>query len=184
MVDEAGNTKVEGRQRLRRRIAEKRKVVEQAMLPGASVAAVARQYGVNANMVHYWRNLYRQGRLGEKKNDSIRLLPVRISESAATPVLEPEAALSPTTSVVPAPTAGIAECRVWGISVHTSCSNPSSMGYFCKLELHRRLFCFTYIPNLGLRLSLHPPAAISRAYERDWGSGLRRARQGIDPPPS
>jgi hypothetical protein len=76
------------------------------MLPGTSVAAVARQYGVNANLVHYWRNLYRQGRLGEKKNESIRLLPARISESAAPPVLEPKAALSPTTSVRPTPAVG------------------------------------------------------------------------------
>jgi len=107
-VDGSGIVKVEGLKRQRRSIAEKRKIVEQAMLPGASVAAVARQYGVNANMVHYWRNLYRQGRLGEKKNDSIRLLPVRISESAGTPpVLEQETALSPTTSVVPTPTPGV-----------------------------------------------------------------------------
>ena len=108
MVDESGIAKVEGLKRQRRSVAEKRKIVEQAMLPGSSVAAVARQYGVNANMVHYWRNLYRQGRLGEKNNDSIRLLPVRIRESAATvPVLEQETALSPTTSVVPAPTPGV-----------------------------------------------------------------------------
>ena len=105
-MDGSANTQVEGLKRQRRSIAEKRKIVEQAMLPGTSVAAVARQYGVNANMVHYWLNLYRQGRLGEKKNDSIRLLPVKISESAATPVLEQETALSPTTSVVPAPTPG------------------------------------------------------------------------------
>ena len=105
-MDGSGIAKLEGLKRQRRSIAEKRKIVEQAMLPGSSVAAVARQYGVNANMVHYWRNLYRQGRLGEKKNDSIRLLPVMVSESAATPVLEPEGALSPTTSVVSSHAAG------------------------------------------------------------------------------
>lgn len=53
------------------------------MQPGASVARVAREHEVNANMVHYWRNLYRQGRLGEKRADSVRLLPVSVSESAA-----------------------------------------------------------------------------------------------------
>src|SRR5664279_2521679 len=57
------------------------------MLPGASVAGVARQHGVNASMVHYWRNLYRQGRLGEKRADNIRLLPVSVSEPAVAPVL-------------------------------------------------------------------------------------------------
>ncbi len=45
--------KVEGPKRQRRSIAEKRKIVEQALLPGASVAAVARQHAVNANLVHY-----------------------------------------------------------------------------------------------------------------------------------
>jgi transposase len=106
MVDGLAIAKVEGLKRQRRSIAEKRKMVEQAMLPGASVAAVARQYGVNANMVHYWRNLYRQGRLGENKNDSVRLLPVRVRESATTPALEPEGALSPPSSVVSSPAAG------------------------------------------------------------------------------
>ncbi len=118
-MDGSANTKVEGLKRQRRSIAEKRKIVEQAMLPGTSVAAVARQHGVNANMVHYWRKLYRQGQLGEKKNDSIRLLPVRMSESGATsPVLEQEAALSPTTSVVPS-----SDPRR---HLHRVCQDPSS----------------------------------------------------------
>ena len=67
MVDSSAMAKVEARKRQRRSIAEKRRIVELAMQPGASVARVAREHGVNANMVHYWRNLYRQGRLGENK---------------------------------------------------------------------------------------------------------------------
>ena len=55
MVDSSALMKVEGHKRQRRSIAEKRRIVELAMLPGASVAGVARQHGVNANMVHYWR---------------------------------------------------------------------------------------------------------------------------------
>ena len=39
MVDGSGIAKVDGLKRQRRSIAEKRKIVEQAMLPGASVAA-------------------------------------------------------------------------------------------------------------------------------------------------
>jgi transposase-like protein len=49
--------------------------------PGASIAGVAREHGVNANMVHYWRKLYREGRLGQNKADSVRLLPVTVSEA-------------------------------------------------------------------------------------------------------
>ena len=106
MVDGSAIAKVEGPKRQRRSIAEKRRIVELAMQPGASIARVAREHGVNANMVHYWRNLYRQGRLGEKQNDSVRLLPVSVSESAATAVVESESALSSTTSVVSSPAAG------------------------------------------------------------------------------
>ena len=83
MVDGSAIAKVEGLKRQRRSIAEKRRIVEQAMQPGASIARVAREHGVNANMVHYWRKLYREGRLGEKPIDGVRLLPVSVSESAS-----------------------------------------------------------------------------------------------------
>jgi transposase len=76
------------------------------MQSGASVARVAREHGVNANMVHYWRNLYRQGRLGEKLTDSIRLLPVRVSESAGSPAVESVTKLSSTPALLPATAAG------------------------------------------------------------------------------
>jgi transposase len=62
--------------RQRRSIAEKRRIVEETLLPGASVAKVARAHGVNANQVFGWRRLYRAGRLGEQKA-SMKLLPVR-----------------------------------------------------------------------------------------------------------
>ena len=42
------------------------------MLFVASIADVARQHGVNANLVHYWRNLYGRGQLGEKRTESAR----------------------------------------------------------------------------------------------------------------
>src|SRR5664279_4724527 len=77
------------------------------MVPGASVAAVARQHGVTANMVHYWRNLHRQGRLGEKKGDSIRLLPVSVSEPAVVSAVQPESESSYAFAVMPATTAGV-----------------------------------------------------------------------------
>src|SRR5471032_1432778 len=40
----------------------KRMVVELAMQPGASVARIARDHGVNANQVFSWRRLYNEGR--------------------------------------------------------------------------------------------------------------------------
>ena len=71
--------------RQRRRVQEKREIVEATLVPGTSVAQVALAYGVNTNMVFYWRKLYREGRLVERKKlnpSSPRLLPVRISDVA------------------------------------------------------------------------------------------------------
>jgi transposase len=51
-------------QRQRRSIAEKRRIVEETLVAGASVARVARARGVNANQVFYWRKLYQAGQLG------------------------------------------------------------------------------------------------------------------------
>ena len=82
-MDSSAVVKIEQPKRQRRSIAEKRRIVELAMQPGASVARVAREHGVNANMVHYWRKLYREGRLGENKGNSVHLLPVSVSESPA-----------------------------------------------------------------------------------------------------
>jgi transposase len=48
----------------RRSIKERRDIVEETLLPGASVARVARRHDVNANQVFSWRRLYREGRLG------------------------------------------------------------------------------------------------------------------------
>jgi len=79
-------------QRQRRSIAEKRRIVEETLDPGASVARVARAHGINANQVFGWRRLYLAGRLGEQK-PGMKLLPVRVSESEAAPaVVEPGAA--------------------------------------------------------------------------------------------
>jgi transposase len=72
--------------RQQRSIAEKRRIVEETLLPGASVAKVARAHDVNANQVFGWRRLYRAGRLGEQKS-SMKLLPVRVSESKSAPVV-------------------------------------------------------------------------------------------------
>ncbi len=68
-------------QRQRRSIAEKRRIVEETLVEGASVARV-----INANQVFGWRRLYLAGRLGDRK-PTMKLLPVRVSESLPTPLL-------------------------------------------------------------------------------------------------
>ena len=60
--------------RWRRSAAERRRVVEEALEEGASVARVALKYGVNANQVFQWRSLYRDGKLGTTPESAMKLL--------------------------------------------------------------------------------------------------------------
>src|SRR5215831_9142837 len=64
-----------GRKHRWRTKAERRAIVEETLVPGASVARVARRHDVNANQVFHWRKLYHEGRLGTTTN----FLPVRMA---------------------------------------------------------------------------------------------------------
>src|ERR1700740_1014170 len=68
-------------QRRRWPVGEKCRIVEQTLKPGASVARVALAHGVNANQVFSWRRQYRQGLLGQKNAEPVKLLPVHVSEA-------------------------------------------------------------------------------------------------------
>jgi transposase len=61
--------------------AERRAIVEETLVPGASVSRVARRHDVNANQVFRWRKLYSEGQLGTTTN----FLPVKIANE---PTLE------------------------------------------------------------------------------------------------
>jgi transposase len=61
-----------------RSLEERRQIVEEALVPGVSVSAVARAHGVNANLLFHWRKLYRAGLLAGREQDEVRLLPVRV----------------------------------------------------------------------------------------------------------
>ncbi len=65
---------------------EKCRIVEQTLKPGASVARVALAHGVNANEVFSWRRQYRQGLLGQRNAERVKLLPVHVSEVQASKV--------------------------------------------------------------------------------------------------
>jgi transposase len=76
---------------------EKLRIVAQTLSSTQSVAMVARQHGVNANQVFYWRKLYRAGQLrNEGGEPQVRLLPVSVSD-------EPPAETEPGEAVSPAP---------------------------------------------------------------------------------
>jgi transposase len=64
----------------------KRALVVLSLDPGASVARIAREHGVNANQVFSWRRLYQQGRLGVPalmRDDG--LLPVVLAPTVPAP---------------------------------------------------------------------------------------------------
>ncbi len=77
-----------------RSVAEKRRIVEETLGEGASVARVARTHGVNANQVFQWRRLYRAGRLGGTAG-TVKLLPVTV-EASAPPAAAEQAFVQPT----------------------------------------------------------------------------------------
>lgn len=61
---------------------EKRRIVEQTLSSDSSVAMIARQHGVNANQVFYWRKVYRAGQLsGNEQPEGVRFLPVSVAEA-------------------------------------------------------------------------------------------------------
>jgi transposase len=68
----------------------KRKLVALTLAPGASVARIAREHGVNANQVFSWRKLYREGRLGATDSDEVRLLPVDVVAPTVAASTKPE----------------------------------------------------------------------------------------------
>lgn len=63
-------------------VAQKRRIVLESMGPGSSAAKAARRHGVNANQVHSWRKLYREGGLEAGGG----FVPVRVvGEAPVTP---------------------------------------------------------------------------------------------------
>jgi transposase len=70
---------VRAKRKFRSRL-ERRKIAEEALKPGASVASVAKTHSVRPNQVRHWRRLYCQGLLDEAAGSA--LLPVTITDTA------------------------------------------------------------------------------------------------------
>ncbi len=92
-----------GRRYQRHSLDLKRRIVEQTLVPGASVARIAREHGINANQVFNWRRLYREGLLGTEGKTAANLLPVTVVAQT-----RPTAA-APNAATVRTPTVG----RIW-----------------------------------------------------------------------
>jgi transposase len=68
-----------------RTLEEKQRILAAAAQPGASVALVARQHDLNANVLFAWRRLQRRGLLERQRHAAPALLPVKITEPTITP---------------------------------------------------------------------------------------------------
>jgi transposase len=78
----------------------KRYIVEQTLRPGASVARIAREHGINANQVFAWRKLHREGLLGEGMQAGADLVAVTMEGEPGRAALTMPPAESPSLSVL------------------------------------------------------------------------------------
>jgi len=69
--------------RRRRSKQERRRIVEESLREGVSVARLARAHQVNANQIFHWRKLYREGLLADDaEKAAAEWLPVRLADVA------------------------------------------------------------------------------------------------------
>ena len=65
-------------------VSEKRRIVEESLSSGRSMASLARDHDLNANQLFYWRKLYRAGQLSEDPSTelprSVQLLPISVAD--------------------------------------------------------------------------------------------------------
>jgi transposase len=88
-----------GKVRVRRSVAEKRRIVELTLQPGQSVARVARAEGVNSHQVFQRRRTYRVGELVEAGEQASSLLPVIVSATRSAGLVERQQTVSQEASV-------------------------------------------------------------------------------------
>jgi transposase len=60
---------------------EKRRIVEETLVEGASVAKIALAHGLNTNLVFNWRRLHQKGLLGGRR--PAQLLPVTVTAESS-----------------------------------------------------------------------------------------------------
>ena len=75
-----------GSSRVRRHwtVNEKRRIVEESLSSGRSMASLARDHDLNANQLFYWRKQYSAGQLCEdeftERPRSVQLLPISVAD--------------------------------------------------------------------------------------------------------
>ena len=100
---------------LRRRYSPQMKalVLEQCAAPGASVAKVAMSHGVNANVVHRWRQLARDG--GAALSSVRQFVPVSLAAPSqlSSADIRIDLRRGATTMTITWPTLAAADCAAW-----------------------------------------------------------------------
>lgn len=93
----------------------KAQVVAACDEPGASVAKVAMSHGINANVVHRWRQLAREGKSAPAKTSEFIALPLMVPpETASAPAeIRVELRRGPVTMTVTWPTSAAADFAAW-----------------------------------------------------------------------
>jgi transposase len=118
--------------RRRRAVSEKVAIVRLTMESGASVAAISRAHGVNANQVFKWRRMFEMGQLGDGAGRATALVPVAISA-------EVEAGPGPSEEAgVPHSSRGSIHVELPGIANVTAESGADAALLRCVLESLRK----------------------------------------------
>ena len=92
-------------------------VLEQCAAPGVSVAKVALSHGINANVVHRWRQLAREG-TADRPMSVGEFVPVSVSAPASSTHqssadIRIELRRGATTMAITWPSAAASECVAW-----------------------------------------------------------------------
>jgi transposase len=78
-------------------VAFKERLAKEACEPGVSVSKLARQHGINANMLFKWRRDLREGLFAASGSQSAHLLPVLVQRAAALPA---SSSITPSTAYI------------------------------------------------------------------------------------
>src|SRR5664279_1519933 len=78
-----------GERRRTRSLDERKRIVEEALAPGSSVAAVARRHGLNANLIFKWIRRAREGWLDRRREPAKAKIVASAAPEAIGPAFVP-----------------------------------------------------------------------------------------------
>lgn len=91
----------------------KARLIELSLQPGASASAIAREHGINANLLFTWRREFRRAETSADRTESAVLLPVKVAPAAE--VMPMATSIGPTPPQSrPAPRNGVIELEFAG----------------------------------------------------------------------